>query len=164
MNASAMQTARVLYRHRQAGWAMVGIAALPLAFLALRVLTTHAADRSLPHGLLVGMFVLSGVVLFGFSSMSVIVTREHVVARFGIGLVKRSIALDRIAWVEATRSRWYDGWGIHWTRRGTLYNVSGFGVVRLVLVDGKAMMLGTDDANRLRSAIARAIAARSPHG
>ena len=143
---------------------MIGVAALPLAFIAMRVLMTHAGNRSVPHGLLIGMFALSGLALFGFSSMSIVVTRDYVVARFGIGLLKRTIALDRVASVEATRSRWYDGWGIHWTQRGMLYNVSGFEVVRLVLVGGKSIMLGTDDARALRSAIARAIEDRSrPH-
>lgn len=161
MKPSSLSTARVLYRHRQAGWAMVGIAALPFAFMAFRVAVAHGPDRSVPHGLVISMLALSGVALFGFSSMSITVTRDYIVARLGIGLVKRAIALDRIASVEATRTRWYEGWGIHWTTRGMLYNVSGFGVVRLTLVDGKSLLLGTDDPAGLRNAIVRGIDARA---
>jgi len=161
MNSSSLSTAHVYYRHRQAGWAMMGVAAMPLLFLAVRVATAPGADRTLPHGLLVGMLSLSGLALLGFSSMSIVVTRDALIARFGIGLVKRTIALDRIVSVVATRSRWYNGWGIHWTARGMLYNVSGLDVVRLVLVDGRPVLLGTDDARGLKSALERAMRERS---
>ena len=161
MNPMSFDTARVFYRHRQAGWAMIGIAALPLLFMAGHLLVAGAADRSVPHGLLIGALVLSGLALFGFSSMSITVTRDYIVARFGIGLFKRTIALDDVVSVDADRSRWYEGWGIHWTTRGMLYNVSGFDIVRLGLVGGKTTMLGTDDPKTLRSAINRALEART---
>jgi len=44
--------------------------------------------------------------------------------------------------------------GIHKTSRGWLYNVSGFDAVLITLHSGKGILLGTDEPERLRSAIA----------
>jgi len=158
---SAVPVGRVLYQHRQTGWALLLLACVPFTCLGTIWIVTPPVQRSLPHGLLPGLVILALVLLFGFSSMSIVVSDQAVMARTGIGLVRRTIALASIAGVEVTRSRWYEGWGVHWTRRGMLYNVSGFGAVRVTLVDGRSVMLGTDDADRLASIIRLALARRA---
>ena len=58
--------------------------------------------------------------------------------------------------MELTRTRFWDGWGVHRTRRGWLYNVGGYDAVVLSRRDGTALLVGSDDAPRLKSAIERA--------
>ena len=147
---------RPRYEHRQTGWAMLALACVPAVCLGVILMMAPEARRTAPTPLLIGLGVVMAVVVIGFTSLSVMVTPDHLVVRFGIGLFRKSVALADIVGVEVTRTRWYEGWGIHWTRRGTLYNVAGFDAVRIRLANGKAMLVGSDDAQRLAAAIRRA--------
>lgn len=154
---STYATPRVRYQHRQTGWVLLGLAALPSTCLIVLWLLAPPAQRQLPGPLLPGVAVITAVALLGFSSLSVRVTRDALVARFGIGLVRRTVALADIVAVEVARTRWYEGWGIHRTARGMLYNVAGFDAVRLRLADGRSVTIGSDDAARLAATVRRAI-------
>jgi hypothetical protein len=76
--------------------------------------------------------------------------------RFGFGWPRKTLPLKGIAAVEVTRTTFLEGWGLRRTRRGWLYNVSGFDAVLLRLADGRSMMVGTDEPRRLKAAIERA--------
>jgi hypothetical protein len=76
---------------------------------------------------------------------------------FGPGWPRKSWPLEDIAAVELTRTTFADGWGVHRTRRGWLYNVSGRDAVALELKDGRTVLVGTDEPRRLRAALQRAI-------
>lgn len=58
--------------------------------------------------------------------------------------------------VQVACTRWYQGWGIHWTRDGTLCNGAGFDAVRVELASGRRLTIG-DDASRLAAILRRAI-------
>jgi hypothetical protein len=152
-----MVTSRALYEHRQLGWTMMAIAAMPALCLLVFLSVTPAANRELPTPLIPGLGIATLVVLIGFSSLSVMVTTTHLVLRFGIGLYRRAIPLETIVAATETTTRWYEGWGVHFTRQGMLYNVQGFDAVRLELANGKRVRIGSDDAKRLRNAIQRAM-------
>ena len=149
---------RASYTHRQFGWTMLGFAAVPYLCLAVFLTLAPPGGRQLPPGLVPGIFALTAIAAVAFSSLGVTVTRDYVVARFLI--VRKSIPIERIAHIAQVRTRWYEGWGIHWTRRGMLYNVGGFDAIRIELDNGRAVMIGTDDPKRLRTAIERAVAER----
>ena len=149
-------TPRVLYQHRQPGWAMLLVACVP-ALAVTTYVTLSATTDALPRHLPLGLFLVTAFVFLSFTSLSVIVTRDYVVARFGIGVVRKTVALADIADVQVARTRWYEGWGIHWTRRGMLYNVAGFDAALIHLASGKSVIIGSDDAARLVSSIRRAI-------
>lgn len=145
-----------LYEHRQVGWAMLGCSLVPLVFLFAILRTTDVVERPLPPGLLPPIFAVACLTVAGFSTLQVVVTRHHLRLRFGPGLYRRTVALDDIAAVEPARSRWYEGLGVHATWHGMLYNVASGAAVRVVLASGRSFRIGSDDADRLRSAIARA--------
>ena len=151
---------RVLYEHRQTGWVMVGLTCVPAFGLAMILAWTSAADRALPMLLLPILGTVTLLLLLSFTSLSVRVTRDDLIARFGIGLVRKTIALDDIVDAQVARTRWYEGWGIHRTRRGMLYNVAGLDVVELALRSGRPVRIGSDDAPRLASTLKRAIGER----
>ncbi len=148
---------RLRYEHRQTGLAMLGLACLPALCLGTLLALTPAADRMLPAPLLPVLCIVTLAVLIGFSSLSIQLTADYLVVRFGIGPFRKAVALQDVVAAEVVRTRWYQGWGVHWTRRGMLYNVAGFDAVRLRLTGGKAMIIGSDEANRLAAAIARAL-------
>jgi hypothetical protein len=136
---------------------MLGSALLPFIIFAIVRYAVPVGASSIPMVVLPALCILGAVVVLGFSSLTVRVTSTQVRFRFGIGIYSRSIALDQIHRVSLASSRIYEGWGIRLTRDGMLYNVGGFDTVRLELVGNKTVRIGSDDADRLRAAIQRAI-------
>jgi hypothetical protein len=74
--------------------------------------------------------------------------------RFGPGLFRKSVKLSDIASAKPVRTNFLNGWGIHLTRFGWLYNVSGLDAVAITLKNGKRFALGTDEAHSLLAALA----------
>ena len=80
---------------------------------------------------------------------------------FGLAFIDLELPhplFDGIEAIEVTRTRFWEGWGIHYTSRGWLYNVSGYGAVLIHLKSGKRFMLGTDEPASLAAALGQRIA------
>ena len=56
---------------------------------------------------------------------------------FGPGWPRFSLPLAEVRSVEVTRTTFWEGWGIHRTRRGWLYNIAGWDAVIVTRTDGK---------------------------
>ena len=84
-----------------------------------------------------------------FYRLTVEIDATHLSFRLGIGLVRQRIPLAEIADARPVRNSWIQGWGIHRTPHGGLYNVSGWEAVELTLASGKRLRLGTDEPRRL---------------
>ena len=97
-----------------------------------------------------GQFFLLSVsgILFvctiSFFSLTVIVDNDFIRIRFGIGLIRKSIKLADVKSCTVVRNKWWYGWGIHWTPKGLLFNISGLDAVELVMNNGKVYRIGTD--------------------
>ena len=130
--------------------ALGGLTRMELRTLALgpRLVVAAAA---------LSMFV-SGMV---FSSLTISVGGERLAWHFGAGLFRKSVPLGEIATAESTTITWMDGWGIHLTRRGWLYNEAGRQAVLVTMRNGKRFMLGTDEPAVLVQTIR---SARGPAG
>jgi hypothetical protein len=134
------------YRHTQAGWVILGVAA---AVVALGWTTVPEGAPLSP------MLVIAALVAILFGALTVEVDHEAVRLRFGVGLIRKRIPLrDVQAWREV-RNPWYAGWGIRVGPGVVLWNVSGLDAVELVLGDGKRFRIGTDEPAALAAAIAR---------
>ena len=144
------------YRHTQVGWVLIGSVAVPLLLIAAVVIASGLRWFAL-------FFVGLAVLLLGvFSTLSISVDDAALHLRFGVGLVRKSIALAGIRHFSRTRTRWYHGWGIHFAPGGMIYNVSGFDAVELVLDSGKRVRLGTDDPEALVSALSAVLGEPRP--
>ena len=73
--------------------------------------------------------------------------------KFGMGLIRKSVPIAEIEEVKVVRNSWLYGWGIRWTPRGWLYNVSGMEGVEIRLRNGKQFRLGSDEPHELTRAI-----------
>lgn len=144
------------YRHTQFGWAVVG----PLAAvgLVLAWLNRDLPDRG--PGLV--PLVILGVVAILFATLTVTVDRHQLRARFGPGLVGKTIRLSEVASYGAVTNPWIWGWGVRLFPGGTLYNVSGLQAVELRLRDGRVDRIGTDEPEALERALLAAIGERRP--
>lgn len=104
-------------------------------------------------GLLFTIIGILGICGFLFSSLTIRITDRALRWEFGFGLLRREVPLAEIEKAEVTETTFLQGWGIHHTSRGWLYNVSGFQAVVVRLKSGKTFLLGTDEPDRLRAAL-----------
>ena len=93
--------------------------------------------------------VLLVVSMWIFRSLTIEISDTELKWYFGSGFLKKSVALDEVVSAEAIRTTFLNGWGIHYTPRGWLYNVSGYGAVAITLKSGKRFCLGTDEPEKL---------------
>lgn len=143
-----------LYRRRQVGW----IVLVALVAVEASVLVSFAITGPWWLGVLAGAGIAVTGLLFGW--LTVIVDEQTVVARFGIGIMKRAWRLDEIARVEEVRNPWWTGWGIRWLPGRTVYNISGFRAVEFELRDGGTYRIGTAEPEALMAAIERGMERR----
>jgi len=125
--------------------------------VALAVFAPRDPEALWPLLMIAGLMV---VVLALFHSLTVEIVRGELRLRFGIGLIRRRFAIADIQAVRAHRTRWWYGWGIRLTPHGWLFSVSGFDAVGIELDSGKKYLIGTDEPEKLRAAIASAMARR----
>ncbi|MDS4029219.1 MAG: hypothetical protein RKO66_03965 [Candidatus Contendobacter sp.] len=144
------------YHHTQFGAVVAGI------LLSLSAVAAGAELVTGPSALTVLGPVLMGVFLMLFGMLTVEIDESHLRFRFGIGLIRKRIPLAEIVEARPVRTTWADGWGIHYTARGWLYNVSGWDAVEITLASGQRLRLGTDEPQRLTQALLATRVFRSP--
>ena len=129
--------------------------------LALAVtLSLSASTLAAVPWLVVALFGLLALGFLTYATLTVEVDGQRIQARFGIGLIRKTIPLADIARCEVVRTPTWWGWGLHWTPSGWLYNVSGRDAVRLELKSQRPVMIGSDEAERLKAAIDARLALR----
>ncbi|GAB2887614.1 hypothetical protein GCM10027046_14900 [Uliginosibacterium flavum] len=136
------------YQRRQPARALLTLIFIPVLVCALAA-WSHPQYR-------VTLWVISTMLTIGallFSSLSIEVSADTLRWRFGPGIVRKQVDLKDIASVEMTRTTWLEGWGIHYTKRGWLYNVSGRNAVLVTQKDGTRFMLGSNDVIGLWEAL-----------
>ena len=144
------------YEHTQAGWPIrIGFFAASVALIVLGAMPELSQTPSPPLVLLAGA-VFSAAIGWTWGALTVRIQGGELQVRFGLGWPRKTVPLAEIAAVEITRTTFMEGWGIHRTRRGWLYNVSGSDAVLLRLTNGRSLMVGTDEPRRLKTAIERA--------
>ncbi len=149
------------YRHRQVGTVMgvVALAVLLLGLVLVRALSLRGEQYS---WLIVGLPLLITVITLAlFSVLEVSIDSQRLTWRFP-PFITKSILLADVLEAKPTRTSFIYGWGIHYTDRGWLYNVSGFGAVHIRMRNGKQFMLGSDEPAALAEAINRSRASLPP--
>jgi hypothetical protein len=148
--------ARPRYEHRQGG----GITRIAFGISALLLPALLLFDRASSPATYVAAPVLL-LAFLAFDGLRIRVTRDELAWRFGhLGFPRGRVALADIAAAEVTRTSFWEGWGIRRTRRGWLYNVSGYDAVLVTRRDGRTFLLGSDEPRKLKAAIEAARATR----
>jgi hypothetical protein len=133
------------YQHTQRGTVIiVTVAVMTLAFAAVGLLFVRPLLITVP------LIALAGWL---FNSLTIETDERELRWRFGSGTVSKSVLLSEITGVEAVRTNLLEGWGIHLSRFGWLYNVSGRDAVAITLKNGKRFALGTDEPQALLAAL-----------
>lgn len=133
------------YKHTQAAKVILWVT-LCVAALMAGISITVAKQAGIGFGVLL-------LCAWLFNSLTIEIGGGELRWRFGPGLIRKRVALANITSVRVVRTNVFEGWGIHLTRFGWLYNVSGFDAVAITLRNGKRFALGADEAEALARAL-----------
>ena len=140
----------VIYEHTQRAHLIIWIAAAAIIVFLLAALMINQPYAWIALAIPV---ILLAVVAWLFSSLTVTVAEKELRWYFGPGFWNKAIARDDIQSSEAVRTKWWYGWGIRYTPKGWLYNVSGFDAVAITEGSGKTTLIGTDRPQELVAAL-----------
>jgi len=124
------------YQHTQA--ARVIVVSMTIVGVAFAVGSIYC------HPLIFGA-ITDFIVAYFFRSMTIEISETELTWYFGSGFPLKRVPLSDVVSAEAVRMNFWNGWGIHYTPQGWLYNVSGFGAVRVTLRNGKRYCLGSEE-------------------
>ncbi len=128
-----------VYRERQVGWVLI----LGLLGSALIVWAVSPPEPVWPIALAIGSMSLLSLAL---GRLTVEVGGGELRWRYGwLGLPRWRVPLADIERIEPCRTRAVEGWGIHRTKEGWLYNIAGQDALRVVRRDGRRFRLGSAD-------------------
>jgi len=129
------------YHHTQQARLILAImTAMSVMFIVVGAMLFRPLLFSVPFMILGGWL---------FHSLTIEVADGELRWRFGSGFVRKRVPLREIASAQVVRTNFIEGWGIHHSRYGWLYNVSGYDAVAIALRDGKRFCLGTDEPEKL---------------
>ena len=135
------------YEHKQT--APTHLVFLPFFVIFAIVAWQNGGDAALLFVCLVAMLVFA-VVSSSFAYLVVKDDGDQLTLHYGpLPLFRKRTRYRDIESVEPGRSRFIDGWGIHYVPgRGWTYNLWGFDCVEL-RVKGRRMRIGSDDVSNL---------------
>lgn len=138
------------YAHTQTGrfhWLLV---ALSLIVLVLVVALGLEWPMTVVLPLAATLFLFLAA---SFAQLTVRDGGDALEVRFGpLPLMRKRVPYATIRGASAERSRFIDGWGVHWLPgRGWTWNLWGYDCVGLELEEGRHLRIGTDDPEGLLS-------------
>jgi len=142
------------YEHTQFGYFIV--VAIVAAMVAIGIIMVDTGVNWIAATVLVVLAVIVAL----FHSLTVVISGDELVVKFGPGVIRKQFKLNEIESCQAVRIPWYYGWGIRLTPQGMVFRVSGFHAVQIRLISGKEYLIGTDVPQELGEAIRQVISHR----
>ena len=137
------------YQHTQSGnWIFLVLAAVGAVPVVAGA--THFRPLFYPALVLVLLLLFVGWL---FRSLTIEIADGELRWSFGPGWIRKRVPLGMITSAEPVRTNVLEGWGIHLSRFGWLYNISGFEAVAIRMKNGQHFALGTDESQALLAAI-----------
>lgn len=150
------------YKHTQIGYLMLVVLLVVLVLFAWLQITARAEPPSYYSGTNFAITAIMALILFtlaSFTTLSVSIDENYLRIKFGYGIFRRKFSASEIASAAQVKNHWYYGWGIRlwfWPRMW-IFNVSGFDAVEIRMKNGKIYRIGTDEPEKLETAIKQAI-------
>ena len=141
----------IQYKHTQIGYLLLTLYSIVVLFLIY--FNIMANFHPLPLIALIIVLIVLGI----FSRLTVTIDDQIIKVQFGMKIVRKTFPLREIETYRVVKNPWYYGWGIRFTPRGWLFNVSGFSAIELQMKNGKRYRIGTDDPNNLVKAVDEAL-------
>jgi len=147
------------YRHKQSGTPTITVIGGGAALLAALALYMHQIGHEAAW-VPTAVAVVLAVTLVLFHSLSVEIRDGMLRIRYAFGFPFRTIDLNDVAKVEVVRNHWWYGFGIKYTPRGWLFNISGLDAIELTFHSGRTVRVGTDEPETLCDAVQAALTNR----
>lgn len=150
------------YKHTQISYPMIIITLAVLGFFVWSYITASAEPPSYnsgPNFAMTSTMTIIVAILTSFTFLQVIVDKEYIRIKFGLGIYRKKFALNEIASAKTAKNHRYYGWGIKvrfWPKIW-IYSVAGFDAVELKMKNGKTYRIGTDEPKKLEQAIVHAM-------
>ena len=139
------------YKHTQIGYFLVTVYSIVVLFLGyFNIMTSF-------HPLTFIALIIVLVILGIFSRLTVTVDGQMIQIQFGLRIIRKTFLLREIGTYRVVKNPWYYGWGIRFTPRGWLFNVSGYSAIEMEMKNGKRYRIGTDDPDNLAKALDEAL-------
>lgn len=138
---------KVHYKHTQYGTFLIAFMLIIMLFLSYAYYF-QIGTKPLPFlPYIVVMLLLLLSILF-FYKLTLVIDDEKITAIFGIGVLKKSIAINEIKSIENFKIPWYTGIGIRLTPKGWLWNVATGNSV-LIHGNSNTFLVGTDEVEKV---------------
>lgn len=150
------------YKHTQIGYLMLVITLAVLSLFAWLQITARAEPPSIDSGTnfaVTAIMVLILFILASFVTLTTSIDANYLRIKFGYGLFRKKFSVNEIASASRVKNHWYYGWGIRlwfWPKMW-IFNVSGFDAIEILMKNGKIYRIGTDEPEKLETAIKQAI-------
>jgi hypothetical protein len=132
-----------MYFERQYGWILIMMMVFFLVLMSF-VFLLELGSNPLPGLGFALIVVIMVTVIELFYKMETKIDEHEILITYGIGWIKKTIKLDRIATVRVVRNKWYYGLGIRLLPKGTMYNIHGLDAVELYFYDtSRIIRIGT---------------------
>lgn len=135
------------YKHTQIGYLLITLYSIVVLFLFYFNIMTNF------HPLTLIALIIILIILATFARLTVTVDDQTIKIQFGVRIIRKSFPLKEIERYHVVKNPWYYGWGIRFTPRGWLFNVSGFSAIELQMKNGKLYRIGTDEPDSLARAL-----------
>ncbi len=140
-----------VYKHTQIGYLLLVLYSAVILFICYINIVTGFIPFAL-----VGLIIML-IALGLFATLTVAVDDRMLRIQFGLGVIRKGFLLKDIEAYRVVKNPWYYGWGIRFTPRGWLFNVSGFSAIELQMKSGKTYRIGTDEPDSLAKALDEAL-------
>ena len=127
------------YKEFSFGWLMFVFVPPVLVFITYLFLNDLGNNPLTIYGYIT-VIIVTGLVCLLFYGLTTRVTPEKIKVSFGIGLITKTILLNRIKTIEEVRNPWYYGWGIRIIPKGMLFNISGAKGIELKFTDSNRIV------------------------
>jgi hypothetical protein len=138
------------YRHTQYG-ALMFIVFLITGILITVVALSKLAEDQVLSAILMIVIHLSGLVMF--YSLTIEISEEKLKFWFGIGVIRKTIALTEIQSTSVVKNPWYYFWGVKSIPGGWFYAIAPGTAVEIIFRDGRIIQLGTNQPKILNQVI-----------
>ncbi len=149
------------YKEFQFGW-IIFLFVVPAHVLVNYLYLAGIGNKPMSYGsILFGNIVLFSIYIL-FYGLTTRLTINVLTVSFGIGIIKKKIAVGRIACVKETKNNMIYGWGLRFIPNGIMYNISGSQAVELSFKDSsRVFRIGTQNPDLLMQEIQKSISISS---
>jgi hypothetical protein len=139
-----------IYERTVYGIYMMGFMAIVAAFISTAMFMSDDPDK--PYWTL----LIFAVVPLFFGVMKVSVDKRELRIRFPLGVPRRTLAIADIEAVTVTRSKMETGFGVSVKPSHGRYCISGPSAVSILMGNGRTVLVGTPEPEKLLKAIEKA--------